>query len=222
MCGAEQPLEMFAKDPKDRAGRRRICRSCDAQASRQRYAKDPAKRQVSRKAWHERNRDAVLESFRRRRREKPHENGEKQAARRKAYKRRLGWADVERVKRIYALARWARDCGHDVSVDHIVPLRGRGVVGLHVACNLRLMYRDCNMKKGHHWWPDDPAPMTGQLLPVRGVDVVHHRVGEGVHDAGVDAEQAQQDRAVLAHVGRKQLAGHVVEALDDHAGRHEE
>lgn len=206
MCGEEKPVGLFARDTKGLDGRRRACRSCDSAASRARYARDPQKRAASRRAWHERNRDAQLDRYRRRRRDKPHENAAKQAARRRAYRRRLGWADVERVKRVYALARWARECGYDVHVDHIVPLRGRTVVGLHVACNLRLTWSTCNMRKGHHWWPDELRPLSGQLLRVGAVHVIHHRVREGVHRTGVDAEDAQHDGGVFAHVGGELLA----------------
>jgi hypothetical protein len=41
--------------------------------------------------------------------------------------------------------------GGEVTVDHIVPIKGERVSGLHVHTNLRLMSRDANMRKFRKW-----------------------------------------------------------------------
>lgn len=50
------------------------------------------------------------------------------------------------------MAQRARECtGIRFEVDHVVPLRGRSVSGLHVPHNLRLLTRQENMAKGNRY-----------------------------------------------------------------------
>jgi 5-methylcytosine-specific restriction endonuclease McrA len=48
------------------------------------------------------------------------------------------WADLEKIKAVYAESeRLSFDTGVRHHVDHIIPLRGESVCGLHVHWNLR-------------------------------------------------------------------------------------
>lgn len=64
------------------------------------------------------------------------------------------WADKEQIDSIYYLASINRKAGHDVQVDHIVPLRSKLVCGLHCESNLQLLQGSDNMTKGNRHWPD--------------------------------------------------------------------
>lgn len=72
-------------------------------------------------------------------------------ARRRAATQRAtpAWADLEAIESFYALARIYRDFGHEVEVDHIAPLRGRKVCGLHVHQNLQVLPMSVNRSKSN-------------------------------------------------------------------------
>ena len=56
------------------------------------------------------------------------------------------WADLESIRAIYVEA-----AARGLEVDHIIPLRGRNVSGLHVEANLQLLSRPENIRKGNRY-----------------------------------------------------------------------
>lgn len=62
------------------------------------------------------------------------------------------WADTKAIRQIYAeCQRITRETGIKHEVDHIVPLNGVKVKGLHVAENLRVIPAKLNRKKSNHF-----------------------------------------------------------------------
>ena len=60
------------------------------------------------------------------------------------------WADMAAIRTVYErAARVAADTGIPHEVDHIVPLLGRNVSGLHVHWNLRIITQEANRKKSN-------------------------------------------------------------------------
>ncbi|MEZ5935346.1 MAG: hypothetical protein R3F54_26170, partial [Alphaproteobacteria bacterium] len=104
--------------------------------------------------WREENRDRAREASLRWARENP-EKATARSQRRRARKLRAmpDWLSPEQrdeIEAVYAEARrLTEETGVEHHVDHIVPLKGRNVRGLHVPWNLKVVTAEENLRKGN-------------------------------------------------------------------------
>lgn len=117
--------------------------------------RNPEKRKEVIEDWRKRNPDKVKEMNRRAGKKWASNNkGARNAIdmRRKAAKiqRTPKWADLEAIKMVYTeAAKLSKETGIRHEVDHIVPLQGVNVSGLHVHNNLQIITRRDNRSKGN-------------------------------------------------------------------------
>jgi hypothetical protein len=135
------------------------------------------KNRAARKAWQERNPAEALESSRRyRERNRAKIRARLTVSKQGRERRRVQWANQDAIRAIYEHAEFmTRTTGRPHVVDHIIPLQGRTVSGLHVASNLRVVEHHENARKHNAWespeWhlpgnegPPVATPMQGSLF----------------------------------------------------------
>lgn len=130
------------------------------------YEKNKEKLQKDSKEYYENNKDHLLELCRqyclrnkdrvaeiKRRHIEKHRTRyrERSAARRLREKKATPrWASIDEIYDVYELAEFlTEESGEQYHVDHIVPIYGKNVCGLHVAINLRAITAFENMSKGN-------------------------------------------------------------------------
>lgn len=119
----------------------------------------------ARKRYHLNNRERILSYLKTWRKENPdivaYHGVKKRQKKRCATPNWLTEDQKEQIKSIYE---HAKDCNHfgdgRYEVDHIVPIQGKSVCGLHVPWNLQVIPMDVNRAKNNHHDPDIQCPTT--------------------------------------------------------------
>ena len=150
-CGQQKGAESFywyaytTQQGKDSIRRESRCRECAQQRRRDRYAKDPSKDLAASGAWKERNKERMLAGQAAYKKTLVGKaicnasNAKRQAAQ---LQRTVPWADLDAIQTFYDNAALA-----GLTVDHILPMQGERVSGLHVPENLRLLSKSENSSK---------------------------------------------------------------------------
>lgn len=173
-CKVEKPTESFPKDKRRKDGLFSWCKSCKSVSDGAVYSKNRNRILDRHKRYYLENKQQLLEY------QSDYYNTNKSHIRsiQKAYFKKYvkenadlinartalrhasklratpPWASKEHVESFYIISSLLRDAGHDVHVDHIVPLQSNKVCGLHCEANLQLLSANDNLSKGNRHWPD--------------------------------------------------------------------
>jgi hypothetical protein len=158
-CLAVLPLDGFHRHSGRTDGRVSVCKACacaKAKTWRDNNIEDVRAKDRARQSLKSKDK---LKEVTRKHYEKKHAYYRERVVARRAYMGQATppWADKQAMLEVYEQAHWLRAIGVDVEVDHIVPLYGANVCGLHVHCNLRVVLKGENRSKGNRLDPALPA-----------------------------------------------------------------
>ena len=170
-CGEVKPLEEFAVESKVNSGRAAECKECHNARNRKRHAENRDKVLAGQrkyyaenrdeiaarnKKYYEKNRDKYLAREKKYCKENPEKNAAKTAKYRAAQLERIpSWsnkAEIKAIRKIYARCkRINKLTGVEHQVDHVIPLQGDSISGLHHSTNLAIIPAELNRSKSNKW-----------------------------------------------------------------------
>lgn len=166
-CGESKELSAFSRYSAKRETRRNKCKTCAQNEVALWKVQNPEKVKASSKKWHEgrkevnNKRSSAYRAANPEKVKKVVSNWKKKnkglvnfynvMREQRIFQATALWADLEKVKQLYKLAAtwneiWPEDPVH---VDHIIPLKGKNVSGLHTELNLRIIRAADNIRKSN-------------------------------------------------------------------------
>ena len=157
-CSKCKELKLFTAFHKDKThgdGYRSVCKQCISAYQKEYNAKNPERNNARVRAWIEENRQRHNETCARWVKANPGKvnarTARRYAAKTQATPAWLSEDDRWVIAEAYDLAVLrAKMVGGKWEVDHEVPLRGKGVMGLHVPWNLRVVPMQENRRKSNN------------------------------------------------------------------------
>lgn len=144
-CKEILTLEMFHKGHA-RAGLVSWCKSCVSKSCKKIYKIKKDIILESHKYWRFNNLDKCKKLSRKWKKNNPERHASNEAKRRAAKLQRTPlWSNLDKIRNIYI------NCPKGMEVDHIIPLQGKNISGLHVPENLQYLTKSENSSKSNKW-----------------------------------------------------------------------
>lgn len=168
-CKQEKPFEAFYTSSTHKSGYASWCKQCEAERSKAKYENRKPAQLIKAKEWRETNKEAYNASIKAWRIRNPgrHEQIIKEWSKRNPDKVNARWMKYDASKKHRTPAwlsedeLWMIEQAYDIAqkrtvafgfswhVDHIVPLQGKTVSGLHVPWNLQVLTSKDNQIKSN-------------------------------------------------------------------------
>ena len=136
VCKQNFPLEKFYKQKDGKFGVTSRCKTCVLE-SNARWEKTHKRKEKT----EEQKKRALAATARWRRRNLSFDAFRSRTYRARKLNQLPSWANLEKIKQIYL------NCPPGYHVDHIIPLKGKTVSGLHVETNLQYLSAQDNLRK---------------------------------------------------------------------------
>ena len=165
-CKISKGPSGFSKKAEAKDGLQSSCKGCDAEYKKENSEAESARRAEWRQAnresiaakqaeYYQENREARLAKEAKYQKANPDKCRAISAKRRAAKLQRTpAWVDFEAIKAVYAEAHRLEELdGIPRHVDHVIPLQGELVSGLHIASNLKILTAQENLSKSNKFVP---------------------------------------------------------------------
>lgn len=174
-CKETKPYEMFTKEKATNDGFSRWCKNCKKEYKSAWYDKNAESERLKAKKYHYKNYEKNKDKIAKKVLIWQKENKEKYAQKSKRHyektkHKKFAWQALARAAKRNAVPKWVskelkqeiqkfyiearaktKETGINYEVDHIVPLMGENVCGLHVPWNLRVITRFENRSKANRF-----------------------------------------------------------------------
>lgn len=160
-CYIFKPLFDFGKASSGKDGHRTYCKICHSKKKREWYDNNkeyvlnktkqyqdahPEIAKQAKKKWADNNKEQITAYRKKYRKENIEKRRAHVSARRKKLRQNTPkWADMVSIRLFYL------NCPKGYHVDHVIPIKGKLVSGLHILENLQYLPAKVNMSKHNKW-----------------------------------------------------------------------